>query len=106
MLENDENSMERNPATSTLTCRCEEVLLDEIVAAIAAGAWTVDDIKRRSRAGMGACQGIFCMPVIAALVAQATGVPIDRVAPMTARPPVRTLALESLADMYGPASDN
>ena len=68
---------------ATLICRCEEILLEEIVAAFAAGAQTVDDVKRRTRAGMGACQGIFCVPVIAAMVAQATGVPIDRVAGMT-----------------------
>ena len=88
-----------------LTCRCEEVLLEEIVAALAAGARSVDDVKRRTRAGMGTCQGIFCVPVIAAMVAQATGVPIDRIAPMTARPPVRPLALESLANMRDLASD-
>jgi hypothetical protein len=46
---------------------------------------------------MGVCQGVFCMPVIAALVAQATGGRIDEVAPMTARPPVRPVALEALA---------
>ena len=60
---------------ATLICRCEEILLEEIVAALAAGAQTVNDVKRRTRAGMGACQGIFCVPVIAAMVAQATGVP-------------------------------
>jgi bacterioferritin-associated ferredoxin len=87
-----------DPAT-TLTCRCEEVLLEEIVAAIAAGAGSVDDVKRRTRAGMGTCQGVFCVPVIAAMVAQATGAPIERIAPMSARPPVRPLALESLANM-------
>ena len=98
---------------ATLTCRCEEILLEEIVAAFAAGAQTVDDVKRRTRAGMGACQGIFCVPVIAAMAAQATGMPIDRVAGMTARPPVRPIALEALATLNGivtsgdesPASD-
>ena len=82
---------------ATLTCRCEEILLQEIVAAFAAGAQTVDDVKRRTRAGMGNCQGIFCIPVIAAMAAQATGVPIDRVAGMTVRPPIRPIALEKLA---------
>jgi glucose-6-phosphate isomerase len=84
----------------TLTCRCEEILSEEIVVAIASGARTVDDVKRRTRAGMGACQGIFCVPVIAAMVAQATGVTIDQVAPMTARPPVRPISLVVLADLY------
>jgi D-hydroxyproline dehydrogenase subunit alpha len=62
---------------------------------------------------MGACQGIYCVPVIAAMAAQATGMPIDRVAVMTARPPVRPVALEALASLNGtgttgvetPASD-
>jgi NAD(P)H-nitrite reductase large subunit len=82
-----------------ITCRCEEILDSEIAGAIAAGARTVDDVKRRTRAGMGACQGIYCVPVIEALVAQATGTTVDRVAPMTARPPVRVVALEALADL-------
>jgi NAD(P)H-nitrite reductase large subunit len=87
-----------NPA-ATLVCRCEEVLSEEIVAALAAGATTVDDVKRRTRAGMGSCQGIFCMPFIAAMVAQATGTPLDGVAPMTGRAPVRPIRLEALADL-------
>jgi NAD(P)H-nitrite reductase large subunit len=88
-------------AGATIVCRCEEILDEEIVAAIAAGAVTVNDVKRRTRAGMGLCQGIFCMPFIAATVAQATGTPIDRVAPMTARAPVRPIGLEALADLDG-----
>ena len=84
---------------ATLTCRCEEILLEEIVAAFAAGAHTVDDVKRRTRAGMGACQGIYCVPAIAAMAAQATAMPIDRMAGMTMRPPVRPMALEALATL-------
>jgi D-hydroxyproline dehydrogenase subunit alpha len=86
---------------ATVTCRCEEILLEEIAAAFAAGAQTVDDVKRRTRAGMGACQGIFCVPVIAAMAAQATGTPIDRVAGMTLRPPVRPMDLAALATLNG-----
>jgi NAD(P)H-nitrite reductase large subunit len=85
----------------TVTCRCEEILLEEVVAAFAARAHTVDDVKRRTRAGMGACQGIYCVPAIAAMAAQATGMPIDRVAGMTMRPPVRPTALEALATLNG-----
>lgn len=83
-----------------LTCRCEEILAEEIAASIVGGARTVDDVKRRTRAGMGLCQGIFCSPAIAAMVAEATGTPIDRVAPMTARPPTRTVGLEVLAALH------
>ena len=90
---------------ATLICRCEEILLEEVAAALAAGAQTVDDVKRRTRAGMGACQGIYCVPVIAAMAAQATRVPIDRVAGMTMRPPVRPLTLEALASLNGVVSN-
>lgn len=91
----------------TLTCRCEEVPLEEIVEALSNGAQTVDDVKRRTRAGMGACQGIFCVPVIAAMAAQATGVPVEHLAGMTIRPPVRPVALEALAtlNMHGMVSN-
>ena len=71
-------------------CRCEEITEAEVRAAIAEGAQTVNDVKRRTRAGMGLCQGIFCVPTIATLLPQ--------IAPMTARPPVRAIPLELLAD--------
>lgn len=81
----------------TLICRCEEVGVAEVVAALQNGALTVDDVKRRTRVGMGACQGIFCVPAVAAMVAEGTGTPIGHLAPMTARPPVRPIPLEALA---------
>ena len=86
-------------AETVVVCRCEEIASAVIADAIAAGARTVDDVKRRTRAGMGLCQGIFCMPFIAATVAEATGTPIEHIVPMTARPPVRPIPLEALADL-------
>ena len=105
MRDTGQGEAEMSAAGATFVCRCEEILLEEIVAAIGAGAQTVDDIKRRTRAGMGTCQGIFCVPVIVAMVAQATSVPIDRVAGITARPPVRPVMLETLANLYGVAAN-
>ena len=101
MRDPGQDEMEMPAAAAAFVCRCEEILLEEVVVAISAGAQTVDDIKRRTRAGMGTCQGIFCVPVIAAMVAQATNVPIDRVAGITARPPVRPVMLETLANLQG-----
>ena len=99
MPDTDRDEREMLDAGAAFVCRCEEIPLEEIVSAIASGGQTVDDIKRRTRAGMGTCQGIFCVPVIAAMVAQATGVPMDRVAGITARPPVRPLMLAGLANL-------
>ncbi len=56
--------VERDPSFGRVVCRCEEVTEGEIRAAIRArvGARTLDGIKRRTRSGMGRCQGGFCTP--------------------------------------------
>ena len=105
MRDTDREERKMPGGGAAFVCRCEEILLEEIVAAITAGAETVDDVKRRTRAGMGTCQGIFCVPVIAALVAQANGLPIGRVAGITARPPVRPVMLAALANLNGVVAD-
>ena len=55
---------EKNPEYGTLVCRCEQVTEAEIRAAIRrpVGARSIDGVKRRTRAGMGRCQGGFCSP--------------------------------------------
>lgn len=80
-------------------CRCEEITDAEIVAAVGEGARTLNDVKRRTRAGMGMCQGRWCSSVIAAVVAAETGQPLMTLAPMTARPPVQPVLLGVLTDM-------
>jgi NAD(P)H-nitrite reductase large subunit len=82
-----------------IVCRCEDVTDDEIVAALGEGARTLNDVKRRTRAGMGMCQGRWCSHAVAALVAEQTGQSLAALAPMTARPPVQPVALGVLADM-------
>eukprot|EP00767_Chilomastix_cuspidata_P003005 gnl/Chilomastix_cuspidata/313.p1 GENE.gnl/Chilomastix_cuspidata/313~~gnl/Chilomastix_cuspidata/313.p1 ORF type:complete len:1186 (-),score=271.65 gnl/Chilomastix_cuspidata/313:672-4229(-) len=58
-------SRKGNPATkSTVVCRCEQVTLADVRAAIRMGARSLDGIKSRSRAGMGLCQGGFCTPTL------------------------------------------
>lgn len=54
--------MKKNRLYGRVICRCETVTEAEIIAAIKApcGAKTVDGVKRRTRAGMGRCQGGFC----------------------------------------------
>ena len=65
-----------NPAYGNIVCRCETVTEAEIRAAIRrpVGARTIDGVKRRTRAGMGRCQGGFCMPRVADIIADETGI--------------------------------
>lgn len=70
-----------NPLYGRVVCRCESVTEGEIVDAIHApcGARTVDGVKRRTRAGMGRCQGGFCGPRVTAILARELNIPITKV---------------------------
>lgn len=57
-----------------IVCRCESVTESEIVDAIHRGIFinSLDAIKRRTRAGMGPCQGQFCGPRVRGLISRET----------------------------------
>ena len=78
-----------------IICRCQEVTRQEILQAIADGAVTVDGVKKRTRAGMGLCQGKTCERLIARIVAKQTGKPLAEILPPTFRAPVRPVAITS-----------
>ena len=73
--------IQKNPLYGRVICRCETVTEGEIVDAIRepVGACTVDGIKRRTRAGMGRCQGGFCGPRVIQILAQELGIPVEKV---------------------------
>jgi len=80
----------------TLICRCEEVTLGDIRKAVDDGAAGINDIKRRTRLGMGHCQGRFCGQVINDLLGilrQEKG-PVESFTP---RIPVRPVPFKVLA---------
>ena len=89
--------MDSTPQPTHL-CRCESLTETEILAVIAEGNRTANDVKRRTRCGMGLCQGIYCMPALLQLLARIEEVDVTEIAPMTQRSPVRPIPLESLAD--------
>ena len=70
-----------DPAYGNIICRCEVVTEAEIRRAIRrpVGARSVDGVKRRTRAGMGRCQGGFCLPRVAAIISEETGIPLKEV---------------------------
>ena len=79
--EEREKAVAADPAWGNIICRCETVTEAEIRAAIhrPVGARTIDGVKRRTRAGMGRCQGGFCMPRVAGIIAEETGIPLQDV---------------------------
>lgn len=71
----------RDPSYGRIVCRCEQITEGEIIRAIRENppANDVDGVKRRTRAGMGRCQGGFCQPYVAELIARERGVTLDRI---------------------------
>jgi len=61
-----------NPLYGHVVCRCETVSEGEIVDALHRGipAKSIDAVKRRTRAGMGRCQGGFCMPRVLEIISR------------------------------------
>jgi NADPH-dependent 2,4-dienoyl-CoA reductase/sulfur reductase-like enzyme len=83
----------------TTICRCEEVTLSDIRAAIAEGCRDPNQVKAVTRCAMGACQGRQCGQPLARIVAEATGQSESAVPPPRARPPLRRLTIGELAEL-------
>ena len=71
----------KNPAYGRIVCRCETITEGEIIDAIRApgGARDVDGVKRRTRAGMGRCQGGFCGSKVVEILARELDVPMSEI---------------------------
>lgn len=79
--EQREELIKKNSAYGRIVCRCETVTEGEIIDAIKApaGARDVDGVKRRTRAGMGRCQGGFCGSKVVEILARELGVPMNEI---------------------------
>lgn len=73
--------IKNNKAFGKIVCRCEGISEGEITEALHTNPKpvSVDGIKKRVRAGMGRCQGGFCMPSVMELISRETGVRLEEV---------------------------
>ena len=71
----------KNPKYGHIICRCETVTEGEIIDAIHGKipALTLDAVKRRTRSGMGRCQGGFCGPRVIELLSRELCIPWTKV---------------------------
>ena len=65
----------KRPEYGTIVCRCEGISEGEIMDAVhrPVGAVSMDGVKRRTRQGMGRCQGGFCTPKAMEIIARELG---------------------------------
>ncbi len=73
--------IKEHPAFGKIVCRCEQITEGEIRQAMRMNPAPidVDGVKRRTRAGMGRCQGGFCAPYVLELISEEAGIPMEEI---------------------------
>jgi len=82
----------------TIVCRCEEIKVGEIKKALEEGATTITGVKRRTRAGMGLCQGRTCSKLVTRMISEYLSQGPALIAPDTARSPVKPVSFGTLGE--------
>ena len=80
-IEEKNRIIKEKPSYGRIVCRCEQVTEGEIIDAIHSdiSANNMDAIKRRTRVGMGRCQGGFCLPRVAKILSKETSIPLENI---------------------------
>lgn len=81
-----------------LICRCEEITKGEIRQAVHDGMWTLTEIRRYLRTGMGLCQGQTCSKLVKSIVARELGISSAELEPATSRVPMRPIEMRVFAN--------
>ena len=76
-----EELIRERPVWGHIVCRCETASEGDILDAVhgPVPARSIDAVKRRTRAGMGRCQGGFCMPRVLEIISRETNIEKDLV---------------------------
>lgn len=80
----------------TILCRCEEIDFAQARAGLIETPGHLGTLKRATRVGMGRCQGRYCGPVAARLVAEATGEPITDHSYFAPRVPIKPVSIAAI----------
>lgn len=72
-----------------IICRCEEVTQGEIRKAVHDGMFTLTEVRRYLRCGMGLCQGQTCGKLVRGIIARELGEKPSELEPATSRSPMR-----------------
>jgi bacterioferritin-associated ferredoxin len=84
------------PTDDVLVCRCEEVTAAALREVVRQGCLGPNQAKAFLRAGMGACQGRLCGPVVSEIIAEARRVSPAEVGYYRIRPPLKPIAVGEL----------
>lgn len=86
----------QNLPDATLICRCEELTVGDVRQGLDEAPGHVGNLKRATRIGMGRCQGRYCGPIAARMVAETTGKPIEDLSFFAPRVPIKPVAISAI----------
>lgn len=89
------------PDDNFLVCRCEEVTKGEIRKAVHEGIFTIEEMRRFLRSGMGLCQGQTCGKLVKSIIASELKVAPTEVEYASSRAPMRPTEMCILAEDGG-----
>jgi len=79
---------------NTTICRCEDIKLEDIQNSIESGFTSINSIKKRTRAGMGNCQGKTCSEIVRNIL---LSYKIEDNNSISVRPPLRPTSIKCLS---------
>lgn len=80
----------------THICRCEEVTKAQLDAALADDPTDIGALKRATRIGMGRCQGRYCAPAVAGIMARRQGRPLEDLSYFAPRVPIKPVDIAAI----------
>ncbi len=86
------------PDDNLIICRCEEITKGEIRKAVHEGMWTMTEVKRFLRAGMGLCQGQTCGRIVKGIIAKELRIPAAEIDGNVDRTPARPVELQRMGN--------
>lgn len=85
-----------NATSDTLICRCEEITKGDLDVALADDPRDIGAVKRATRIGMGRCQGRYCAPALAGLMARRRGLPVEDFSYFAPRVPIKPVDIAAI----------
>ena len=81
------------PDDDMIICRCEEITKGEIRRAVHDGMFTLTEIRRYLRTGMGLCQGQTCQRLVQGIIAAELKTRPSELGMIQGRAPVRPVEI-------------
>ncbi|MBP2643277.1 MAG: BFD-like [2Fe-2S] binding domain [Firmicutes bacterium] len=88
-----------------LICRCEEITKGEIRRAVHDGMFTLTEIRRYLRTGMGLCQGQTCSKLVKEIAARELGIVLAELEHAASRVPMRPIEMKVFGNEKEPGKN-